>query len=587
MSVGTSLDNNSVASEHLPMKTSSCDSNSQAEPKSGTPLMSLEYRVAERTKTLAEEATTLAQQAIVLAEQASERIKSLAVQATALAEQAALLDLTHDSIIVRDKKDCITFWNLGAAYTYGWSAEQALGRVTHELLQTRFSLPLDQIQTLLLLDGHWEGELVHTRADKSKITVASRWALQRDGEGNPRGVLEINNDITERKRAEDALRLSEERLALLIQGGKNLAIFMLNPDGLVDTWNEGAQRIKGYISKEIIGQNFSKFYIPEAIEQGRPADVLRIASEDGTCEDEGWRVRKDGSRFWASVVVTALWDKAGKLRGFSKVTRDFTDRRQAEMLLEETRQEQMRFKDEFLSHVSHELRSPLAAIDSFSSIIADGLAGETTPEQDTYLQIILKNSSQLKSMVEDLLEGTRSKSGQLRINLEPVFLSRPLLDVYNTFKGAAAAKEVKLTVELARDLPEAYADETRLLQVLIILCDNAIKFTALGGEVKIKASICVNAPEYLLIQISDTGCGISPDAVTRIFEHHYQASEPGVLGRRGLGLGLHIAKSLVCRQGGEIWASSVLNHGTTLSFTLPIYSETKTNPVAALLLQPV
>jgi diguanylate cyclase (GGDEF)-like protein/PAS domain S-box-containing protein len=268
----------------------------------------LEWRVAERTKTLEQ-------------------------QATLLTEQAGLLDIAHDSIFVRDMDDRITFWSKGAAEKYGWTANEALGQVAHELLKTEFPASVEQINAEFMSQGRWEGELVHTRADQTRITVASRWALQRDAHGDPRVTLEINNDITERRLAENLLQQSDEKLRLLFNGVKDYAILMLDPNGLVTTWNEGAERIKGYRAEEIIGQHFSKFYPPETQAEGLPSLGLKIASEQGRFEDEGWRVRKDGSRFWANVVITALQDAAGKLRGFGKVTRDITERMMAEEAL--------------------------------------------------------------------------------------------------------------------------------------------------------------------------------------------------------------------------------------------------------------
>jgi len=268
----------------------------------------LEWRVAERTKTLEQ-------------------------QATLLTEQAGLLDIAHDSIFVRGMDDRITFWSKGAAEKYGWAADVALGQDAHEFLKTESPIPLEQINAELMSQGHWEGELVQTRADQTRITVASRWALQRDAVGDPRVILEINNDITERRLAEKLLQQSDEKLRLLFNGVKDYAILMLDPNGLVTTWNEGAERIKGYRAEEIIGQHFSKFYPLESQAKGLPALELKIASDLGHFEDEGWRIRKDGSRFWANVVMTALYDAAGHLRGFGKVTRDVTERKMAEEAL--------------------------------------------------------------------------------------------------------------------------------------------------------------------------------------------------------------------------------------------------------------
>jgi diguanylate cyclase (GGDEF)-like protein/PAS domain S-box-containing protein len=260
----------------------------------------------------------------------TERMETLKQQTDVLREQAALLDLVHDSIFVRDINDRITFWNEGARHSYGWTAGQALGRVAHDLLHTKFPMPLEQIEAQVLVHDHWEGELSHTRADESEIIVASRWVLLRDILGNRKAVLEVNTDITESKRAEKAFRSSEEKLTLLVSGVKDYAILMLDSEGRITTWNEGAQRIKGYRAEEIIGEHFSKFYTPEAVAKGQPAEELKIATVHGRYEEEGWRVRKDGSLFWASVVITALCDKTGLLRGFAKVTRDITERKALE-----------------------------------------------------------------------------------------------------------------------------------------------------------------------------------------------------------------------------------------------------------------
>jgi len=517
----------------------------------------LEARVAERTKVLAEQTTVLAEQTSVLA------------------EQAALLDLTQDSIFVRDMNDRITLWNHGAANTYGFSPERAIGCVTHELLHTEFPSPLEEIQAALLAHDHWEGELVHTRADQTCITVAGRWALQRDADGKPRAILEINNDITERKRGEDALRLSEERLTLLIQGVKDYAIFMLDPVGHVATWNEGAERMKGYAAAEIVGQHFSNFYTPEDVALGIPPQEIRTAVERGRSEVEGWRVRKDGSLFWANVVITPLVDEAGNLRGFAKVTRDITERRQAEIVLEKSRQDQLRFKDEFLSHVSHELRSPLTAIKQFTTILLGGLAGELNPEQREFQQIVLKNIRQLQAMIDDLLVVTRLETDKLSVELGNVSASEAVTDTLNTFRETARAKGINLSCELPADLPLVFADQSRLRQILIILLDNAIKFTSAGGTVGVQARTPRQDPRFVVFEVSDTGCGMPPETVERVFERLYQVEGAAQTSRKGLGLGLFICKQLVIRQGGKIWIQSQLGVGSTFAFTLPVFSLNK------------
>ena len=257
----------------------------------------------------------------------ADRTRALEQQSTALAEQAALLDLAHDAIVVRDMENRILFWNRGAEQMYGWPASIAVGSLSLDLLKTEFTRPLAELDALLHRDNHWEGEAVHYTRDGTRLHVHCRWALQRDGDGTPVAVLSIIHDIGDRKRSEEALRASEEKSRLLISGVKDYAILMLDPHGRITTWNEGAQRIKGYSSEEIIGQHFSKFYTREAVEKGHPDEELEIAAKLGRYEEEGWRVKKDGSQFWANVVITSVRDSAGQLRGFAKVTRDITERK--------------------------------------------------------------------------------------------------------------------------------------------------------------------------------------------------------------------------------------------------------------------
>jgi signal transduction histidine kinase len=231
---------------------------------------------------------------------------------------------------------------------------------------------------------------------------------------------------------------------------------------------------------------------------------------------------------------------------------------------------QLRFKDEFLSHVSHELRSPLTAIKQFTSILMSGLAGDLNARQREYQQIVIKNIGQLQSMIDDLLEVTRLETGKLTVEHESVSVASAVTDSFNTLQGAARAKGVTLSYDLPLDLPPAHADPTRLRQILIILLDNAIKFNSEGGAAKLHAQLLPDDPRFLLLEVSDTGCGISPEKAERIFERLYQ--EPTQASRKGLGLGLYICQELVKRQGGRIWVNAVPQQGTTFSFTLPIFS---------------
>jgi signal transduction histidine kinase len=236
------------------------------------------------------------------------------------------------------------------------------------------------------------------------------------------------------------------------------------------------------------------------------------------------------------------------------------------------RTQQIQFKDEFLSHVSHELRSPLAAIYQFSTILLDNLVGELNPEQHESLEIVLRNVKQLQAMIDDLLEVTRVQAGKMVIEPQCASVSDAVAYAIDTLQRVATGKGVTVSSDMGGLLASASADPLRLRQILVILMDNAIKFTPAKGTVKVRASIFESTPSHLLIEVIDSGCGITPEMTGRIFERLFQASETDASGRKGLGLGLYICKELVTRQGGQIWAKSTLGEGTIISVTLPIFS---------------
>jgi signal transduction histidine kinase len=259
-------------------------------------------------------------------------------------------------------------------------------------------------------------------------------------------------------------------------------------------------------------------------------------------------------------------------RALPRALRYAIERHRMQTEADQIKKMQLQLKDDFLSHVSHELRSPLTAIYQFGTILADGLAGETKPEQQEYLQIILRNVRQLQSMIDDLLEATRAQTGKFVIETQCVSVSDAITDAVNTLQGAASAKEITISFDLSAPVPSAFADPTRLRQILLILLDNAIKFTPRGGAVKVQAQMYGKDPTRLLLEVSDSGCGIRPDMTERIFDRLYQVTNPALAGRKGLGLGLYICKELITLQGGEIWARGTVKEGSVFSLTLPVFS---------------
>jgi signal transduction histidine kinase len=259
-------------------------------------------------------------------------------------------------------------------------------------------------------------------------------------------------------------------------------------------------------------------------------------------------------------------------RALPRALRYAIERHRMQSETEQIRINQMQFKDEFLSHVSHELRGPLTAIYQFVTILHDGLAGELTPEQHEHLGIVIRNVMQLRSMINDLLEVTRLQANKLPIELQCTSLSEAVAYAVHTLQTSASAKNISLTSEVDRWLPDVWADPTRVRQILIILIDNAIKFTPPQGFVKVSARRSETDPGLSIMEVRDSGCGISPDKTELVFERLFQAQDPASAGRQGLGLGLFICKELVNRQGGNITVKSKIGEGSTFSVTLPIFS---------------
>ncbi|MBS7560391.1 CHASE3 domain-containing protein [Pseudomonas sp. RC4D1] len=373
-------------------------------------------------------------------------------------------------------------------------------------------------------------------------------------------LVEAGQLLAERERA---LRDNEERLRLIIDGVKDYGIFALDTAGMVTTWNFGAERIKGYRDQEIIGRHFSLFYLPEECPQ-HPDMALREATAHGHYMEEGWRCRKDGSRFWASVVITAQYDASGALRGFSKITRDITDRRAAEIALGTAREEAesaSRAKSEFLSRMSHELRTPLNAILGFAQLLdMDSSAG-----QRPQVGHILRAGQHLLALINEVLDIARIEAGRLPLNVEPMPLAAVLHEALTLVSPMAADAGIHLA-----PLPElpvdsgVIADRQRLIQVLLNLLSNAIKYNRSAGQVSIE--VAIDGPR-LRISVIDTGGGIAPDHLERLFKPFERLdADPKV---EGTGLGLALSKSLLEMMDGDLSVQSTLGSGCRFSLELP------------------
>ena len=370
-----------------------------------------------------------------------------------------------------------------------------------------------------------------------------------------------------RHRAE-VLAAEEERYRLLIEGVEDYAIFALDVEGCVLTWNEGARAILGYKEVEIVGEPAAVFYAPESREAGAFVVELSTALTQRRYQSEGWLVRKDGSRFWGEVVTTAL--RVGdKLLGFSRIIRDLTQRREleAERARTEALQELDTLKNQFLGILSHELRTPINAISGFGSILEDGMAGELTEEQRGYLRKMLGGADHLLAMVDDLLEMSRIQAGKLAIEPRPVDVAELAAAAIEHPRLSLRERRQSLMLELPTGLPPVHADETRMLNVIVKLLHNASKFSPEGSGIRLRARL---DRDRLRCEVHDEGCGVSPDAQDRIFLPFTQENMASTREFGGTGLGLAICKAVIEAHGGQIGVRSERGRGSIFWFTLPV-----------------
>jgi PAS domain S-box-containing protein len=374
---------------------------------------------------------------------------------------------------------------------------------------------------------------------------------------------------------EAKLAETNARFRLLVEGVRDHALFTVDPAGDVTSWNRGAARLLGLAENRIVGRNFSCIFNPQDTQNHLPEKLLHDAFQSGQAEGETWHDAGEGQRFWANVTVTKLSQDAGPAGGFAILIQDVTARRNIETLLKEAHQERERLRERFISHVSHELRTPLTAIYLFTTNLLDGLLGDLTADQSEHLTLALDNIEQLKGMVDDLLDITRIDTHALA--MEPQHLSpiKIVAEALNTCLPSATVKNISLRSEVGFNLPFLWADASRVQQILTNLIDNGIKFTPEGGTVSVGVQVYAEDEHFLRLWVFDTGCGISPENGSLVFERLAQVTTREEPSRNGLGLGLFIARELVSLHGGRIWVESQPERGSTFYFTLPVFSLAK------------
>jgi PAS domain S-box-containing protein len=486
-----------------------------------------------------------------------------------------LLDAVTDyAIYMLDPNGIITSWNVGARLFKGYEEAEILGEsfsrfYTDEDRKT--GLPWRALETARR-EGKFEAEGWRVRKDGTKFWAYVVIHPIRDNDGNLVGFAKVTRDLTERMKAEAALHASQEQFRLLVQGVTDYAIFMISPEGNVASWNAGAQRIKGYAPEEIIGKHFSTFYTEEDRKAGRPQKALEIAKRDGRYEKEGWRVRKDGTKFWANVVLDAVYNDDGLLVGFAKITRDITERMNAQRALEETREALVQAqKMEAIGHltggVAHDFNNLLMVIQGSLELLQKRLPKDS-PKTAQLLDNALQGAQRGAALTQRMLAFARRQELKL-VAVDVPELVRGMAELLQSSLGASIQIDTHFPEKLAR----AYADPHQLELALLNLVMNARDAMPKGGDIVIAASEKRTAGEsglkpgqYVCVTVTDTGTGMDEPTLKRAIEPFFTTKGIG----NGTGLGLPMVDGMAQQSGGKLALKSKPGLGTSAELYLPV-----------------
>ena len=472
------------------------------------------------------------------------------------------VEQTRDyALFVLDPNGNVLTWNTGAQTIKGYRPEEILGRhfsifYTHDAIERGW--PTYEL-TIAAAEGRFEDEGWRLRKDGSRFWANVIITAIRDHGGKLVGFSKITRDTTERKAHQEALQQSEERFRLLVEGVQDYAIFMLDSQGLISSWNTGAQRIIGYTAAEVMGRHFSRFFSDEDMQAHKPWEELATARRHGRFEGEGWRLKKDSSRFWARSIVTALYDSTGQLRGFAKVTQDLSDRRHIQAL-----EAAARNVNEFIAVLAHEIRNPLAPLQTAVQVIAN--SPKSAPERDQMYEVIRRQTSHLRRIADDMLDITRVTRGEMVIERKLVDLSEIASEAVKAIALDEVCKQHRLELNLATETLLVDGDAHRLSQLLSNLLTNACKYTPPGGHISVSTRAVGADAE---VEVKDSGRGIERAALNDIFEMFVQQSPVIERVGAGLGIGLALSRRVAEMHGGVLVAESEgPNMGSVFTFRM-------------------
>lgn len=480
--------------------------------------------------------------------------------------------ITDYAIYMLDPDGTITSWNPGARRFKGYEESEILGEhfsrfYTEE--DRKAGLP-QRALAIAGREGRFESEGWRVRKDGTKF-----WALAiidpiRSSAGGLIGFAKITRDLTERRKAEATLRENQEQFRLLVQGVTDYAIFMLSREGCVSSWNLGAERIKGYAPEEIIGQHFSRFYTEEDRKDGRPEEALRLAAKDGRVEREGWRVRKDGTKFFAHVVIDAIYSPDGSLLAFAKITRDITERRNTARQLEEAREALLQSqKMEAIGHltggIAHDFNNLLMAIQGSLELLQRRLPGH-----DPKIARLIDNAVQGTRRGTALTQRMLAFARRQELRLAPLDVREVVQQMTNLLQSSLGP-QVRVETDFPAELPRAIADAPQLELALLNLAINGRDAMPKGGTITIGASERADVPglkagKYLCVSVTDTGSGMDEETLQHAMEPFFTTKGIG----KGTGLGLPMVHGMAEQSGGKLRLKSRLGRGTTAEIYLPV-----------------